>query len=46
MINSANLTVENAPPIEIPFRFFLTAPLFGVLFALVPSGWRAVGIHS
>ena len=35
MINSANLTVENAPPLEIPFRFFLTAPLFGVLFALM-----------
>lgn len=35
MINSANLTVENAPPLEIPFRFFLTAPLFGILFALM-----------
>lgn len=26
-----NLTFEQAPPISVPFRFFLTAPWFGVL---------------
>lgn len=26
-----NLSFEQAPPIAVPFRFFLTAPLFGVL---------------
>ena len=36
-MNTAHLSVESAPPIQIPFRFFLTAPLFGVLFALLLS---------
>ncbi len=35
---SAALSFEQAPPLSVPFRFFLTAPLFGiaagVLFAL------------
>lgn len=35
MINTAHLSVETAPPISIPFRFLVTAPLFGVLFAVV-----------
>ena len=35
MINTAHLSVESAPPIQVPFRFFLTAPLFGVLFSLL-----------
>jgi hypothetical protein len=39
---SAPLSFEQAPPIGVPFRFFLTAPLFGVaagvLFAL-DGGW-------
>jgi len=26
-----NLSFEQAPPISVPFRFFLTAPLFGIL---------------
>ena len=26
-----NLSFDQAPPISVPFRFFLTAPLFGVL---------------
>jgi hypothetical protein len=26
----ASLSLEQAPPISVPFRFFLTAPLFGV----------------
>jgi hypothetical protein len=24
-----NLSFEQVPPIDVPFRFFLTAPLFG-----------------
>ncbi len=35
MINTAHLSVESAPPLAVPFRFFLTAPLFGILFAVV-----------
>lgn len=35
MINTAHLSVESAPPLEVPFRFFLTAPLFGALFASI-----------
>lgn len=35
MINTANISVENAPPIHIPFRFILTAPLFGLFFSLL-----------
>ncbi|MES9872925.1 MAG: hypothetical protein ABW146_07430 [Candidatus Sedimenticola sp. 6PFRAG7] len=30
MLNTANLSLEQAPPISVPFRFFLTAPLFGI----------------
>ena len=29
------LSLEQAPPASIPFRFFLTAPLFGILLGLV-----------
>lgn len=30
MIRTSDLSLEQAPPISLPFRFFLTAPLFGV----------------
>lgn len=30
-----NLSFEQAPPISVPFRFFLTAPLFGVAAGLL-----------
>ncbi len=30
MLNTANLSLEQAPPISIPLRFFLTAPLVGL----------------
>lgn len=30
MLNTANLSLDQAPPISIPFRYFLTAPLFGL----------------
>ena len=29
------LSLDQAPPISIPFRFFLSAPIFGVLISLV-----------
>ncbi len=29
------LSTDQAPPISVPFRFFLTAPLFGILISLV-----------
>ena len=35
MLNTAHLSLEQAPPISIPFRFFLTAPLFGIAAGLV-----------
>lgn len=28
MIGQASLSLDQAPPISVPFRFFLTAPLF------------------
>jgi hypothetical protein len=30
-----NLSFEQAPPVSVPFRFFLTAPLFGVAAGLL-----------
>jgi len=35
MLNTANLSLEQAPPISIPLRFFLTAPLFGLAAAFL-----------
>jgi len=32
---SSPLSFEQAPPISVPFRFFLTAPLFGALAGMV-----------
>ena len=29
------LSTNQAPPISVPFRFFITAPLFGILIAIV-----------
>ena len=29
------LSFEQAPPISVPYRFFLTAPLFGAVAGLV-----------
>lgn len=33
-MNTAQLALEQTPPLSVPFRFFLTAPLFGILAAL------------
>ncbi len=35
MLNTANLSLEQAPPISVPLRFFLTAPLFGLSAGLL-----------
>ena len=35
MFNTTNLSLEQAPPISIPLRFFLTAPLFGIAASLL-----------
>jgi hypothetical protein len=35
MLNTASLSLDQAPPISIPFRFFLTAPLFGLMAGLL-----------
>lgn len=32
---SQGLSLDQAPPVSVPFRFFLTAPLFGILIGLV-----------
>ena len=35
MINTASLSLDQAPPISIPFRYFVTAPLFGLAAGLL-----------
>ena len=35
MLSSATLSLDQAPPISVPFRFFLTAPLFAALAGLL-----------
>ena len=32
---SQGLSLDQAPPISVPFRFFVTAPLFGVLIGVI-----------
>lgn len=32
---SQGLSLDQAPPISVPYRFFLTAPIFGILIGLV-----------
>jgi hypothetical protein len=34
-MNTAFLSLEQTPPLSVPFRFFLTAPLFGLLASLL-----------
>jgi hypothetical protein len=35
MLNAAGLSLDQAPPIAVPFRFFLTAPLFACAAGLI-----------
>jgi hypothetical protein len=42
----SGLTLDSLPPVHIPFRFFLTAPWFGILAAMVllfsePGPWTS-----
>ncbi|MBI3525628.1 MAG: hypothetical protein HY066_14100 [Betaproteobacteria bacterium] len=41
-----NLTFEQAPPISVPYRFFLTAPLFGVAAGLMLAWLGAAALES
>ncbi|MER2527162.1 MAG: hypothetical protein ABTR07_04450 [Candidatus Competibacter denitrificans] len=45
MIPSAGLSLEQAPPFGVPLRFFLTAPWFLVLAALLML-WQGPGIFA
>ena len=42
----ASLSFEQAPPISVPFRFFLTAPLFGVAAGLLLIWFGADALAS
>lgn len=41
-----NLSFEQAPPISVPYRFFLTAPLFGVAAGLLLAWWGPTALES
>jgi hypothetical protein len=41
----AGLNLQQAPPISVPFRFFLSAPLFGLLAAGVML-WQGPGVFA
>ena len=41
-----NLSFEQAPPISVPFRFFITAPLFGVAAGLLLAWQGGAGLAS
>ena len=42
----ANLSFDQAPPISVPYRFFLAAPWFGVLAGVVLSWFGADALAS
>lgn len=42
----ANLSFDQAPPISVPYRFFLAAPWFGVLAGLLLSWYGADALSS
>jgi hypothetical protein len=48
MMDTGGLSLDQAPPIDIPARFFLTAPLFAIAAGLLlawqgPTSWSRVG---
>ena len=45
-MSQAALSLEQAPPITVPLRFFLTAPLFGMAAALVLAWTGPEALHS
>ncbi len=40
------LSFEQAPPISVPYRFFLTAPLFGAVAGLVLAWFGPAALES
>ena len=40
MLPGRGLHVDQAPPLDIPFRFFFTAPFFGIMRLTVFRGWH------
>jgi hypothetical protein len=46
MINTQGLSLDQAPPISVPFRFFLTAPAFGVAAAAVLTAFGPEALSS
>ena len=40
------LSFEQAPPISVPYRFFLTAPVFGAVAGLVLAGFGPATLQS
>ena len=45
MLNTAGLSLEQAPPIGVPFRFFLTAPLFTLAAGLLLA-WQGEALMA
>jgi len=46
VLNTASLSLDQAPPISIPFRFFLLAPLFGMVAGLLLLYWGEAALTS
>ena len=44
-MNSGALSLEQAPPVSVPWRFFLTAPVFGLATAAVLA-WQGPAIFA
>lgn len=44
-LNQAGLSLEQAPPISVPLRFFLSAPIFAVLAAIL-LGWQGPAMFA
>jgi hypothetical protein len=45
VLNTAGLSLEQAPPIGVPFRFFLTAPLFALAGGLLLA-WQGEALMA
>ncbi len=43
MLSTAGLSLEQAPPISVPLRFFVTAPLFACVAGLIVA-WHGDGV--
>ena len=45
-MNSAQLSLDQAPPFSVPLRFFVTAPLFAIAAALVLLWYGPAALDS